>query len=45
MEPVPGRDVVSLQTCSLPDYAERIVVQAELVEDEQRDAPLWGPGT
>lgn len=44
MEPVPGRDVVSLQTCSLPDYAERIVVQAELVEDEQRDASFWGPG-
>lgn len=29
--PVPGESVVSLQTCTLPDYAERIVVQAELV--------------
>jgi sortase A len=29
--PVPGKSVVSLQTCTLPDYAERLVVQAELV--------------
>jgi LPXTG-site transpeptidase (sortase) family protein len=43
MEPIPGRNVVSLQTCSLPDYAERIVVQAELVEeDERRDPPFGG---
>lgn len=31
MNPVPGRSIVSLQTCTLPDYAERVVVQAELV--------------
>ena len=30
MEPVPGRSVVSLQTCTLPDYARRLIVQAEL---------------
>ncbi len=31
-EPVPGKKgVVSLQTCTLPDYEERLVVQAELV--------------
>ena len=29
-EPVPGRSVVSLQTCTLPDYSQRLVVQAEL---------------
>ncbi len=29
-DPVPGRSVVSLQTCTLPDYAQRLVVQAEL---------------
>ena len=29
-EPVPGRSVVSLQTCTLPDYSERLIVQAEL---------------
>ena len=28
--PVPGRSVVSLQTCTLPDYAQRLIVQAEL---------------
>lgn len=32
MEPVPGESVVTLQTCTLPDYTERIVVQGELVE-------------
>ncbi len=31
-KPVPGKDVVSLQTCTLPDYSERLVVQAELVD-------------
>jgi len=30
-EPVPGKSIVSLQTCTLPDYTQRIVVQAELV--------------
>ena len=30
-EPVPGKSVISLQTCTLPDYSERYVVQAELV--------------
>jgi sortase A len=29
-EPVPGRSVVSLQTCTLPDYSQRLIVQAEL---------------
>ena len=31
-EAVPGRSVVSLQTCTLPDYSERLVVQAELTD-------------
>lgn len=30
-EPVPGRNIVSLQTCTLPDYTQRLVVRAELV--------------
>jgi sortase A len=34
--PVRGKSVVSLQTCTLPDYAHRIVVQAERVEEELR---------
>ena len=29
-QPVPGRSVITLQTCTLPDYAERLIVQAEL---------------
>jgi sortase A len=29
-QPVPGRSIVSLQTCTLPDYSERLIVQAEL---------------
>ena len=29
-QPLPGRSIVSLQTCTLPDYSERLVVQAEL---------------
>ena len=30
-KPLPDKDVVSLQTCTLPDYSKRLVVQAELV--------------
>jgi sortase A len=29
-EPIEGKNVVTLQTCTLPDYAERLIVQAEL---------------
>lgn len=32
MEPVEGKSVVSLQTCTLPDYSKRIIVQGDLVE-------------
>jgi sortase A len=31
-EPVLGKNIVSLQTCTLPDYAERLIVRAELVK-------------
>lgn len=31
-EPFEGRNVVSLQTCTLPDYRQRLVVRAELVD-------------
>ncbi|MGB3632768.1 MAG: class E sortase [Rubrobacteraceae bacterium] len=30
-EPVPGRNVLTLQTCTLPDYSKRLIVQAELI--------------
>lgn len=32
MNPVEGKEVVTLQTCTLPNYEDRIVVQGELVE-------------
>ena len=33
-EPVPGKGIVTLQTCTLPNYTERIIVHAELTEVE-----------
>lgn len=30
-QPVPGKDVLTLQTCTLPDYSKRLIVQAEKV--------------
>jgi sortase A len=29
-QPVAGRNIVTLQTCTLPDYSQRLIVQAEL---------------
>ncbi len=34
MDTVEGKSVVSLQTCTLPDYKERLIVRGELVEKE-----------
>ncbi|SMC07547.1 sortase A [Rubrobacter radiotolerans DSM 5868] len=31
-EPVQGQDILTLQTCTLPDYSQRLIVQAELIE-------------
>jgi sortase A len=31
-DPVPGKNIVTLQTCTLPDYSQRLIVQAELIE-------------
>jgi sortase A len=31
--PLKGRNVLTLQTCTLPDYSRRLIVQAELVEE------------
>ena len=33
-EPIEGRNILTLQTCTLPDYARRVIVQAELVESQ-----------
>lgn len=35
-DPVPGKSVVSLQTCTLPNYTDRLVVQAALVFGPQQ---------
>jgi sortase A len=29
-KPVPGKSVVTLQTCTLPDYSQRLIIRAEL---------------
>lgn len=31
-KPVPGKSVVTLQTCTLPDYKQRMIVQAKLID-------------
>lgn len=33
-EPIAGKEVVSLQACTLPDYSRRLIVRAELVDVE-----------
>jgi sortase A len=30
---IPGKNIVTLQTCTLPDYSQRLIVQAELVNE------------
>ncbi len=32
-EPIEGKNILTLQTCTLPDYSRRLIVQAELVEE------------
>ena len=36
-EPVPGKSVLTLQTCTLPDYKDRLIVRAELVDKRGAD--------
>jgi sortase A len=31
-EPIPNKNILTLQSCTLPDYSQRLVVQAEFVE-------------
>jgi sortase A len=38
-KPVAGRNVVSLQTCTLPNYTDRLIVRAELVRILRGPAP------
>lgn len=35
LRPLEGKNIVSLQSCTWPDYARRIIVQAELVDVSQ----------
>ena len=35
---VPGKNILTLQTCTLPDYSHRLIVQAELVDTAQKSA-------
>ena len=30
LDPLPGKNVLTLQTCTLPDYSRRLIVQAQL---------------
>ncbi len=34
LQPVKGKDIVSLQTCTLPDYSHRLIVRGELVDKQ-----------
>ena len=36
LNPVEGRSIVTLQTCTLPNYARRLAVQAELTDVRER---------
>jgi sortase A len=33
-DPVAGKNILTLQTCTLPDYSQRLIVQAELVNTQ-----------
>lgn len=33
-EPIDGKNILTLQTCTLPNYSERLIVQAELVDTQ-----------
>src|SRR5918993_5329931 len=33
-DPTPGKSILTLQTCTLPDYIQRLIVQAELTKVE-----------
>jgi sortase A len=34
----PGKNILTLQTCTLPDYSQRLIVQAELVDTAEKAA-------
>ncbi len=32
---LPGKNILTLQTCTLPDYSQRLIIQAELTNTTQ----------
>jgi sortase A len=36
--PIEGKNIVSLQTCTLPDYAKRVIIRAELKDIESQES-------
>jgi len=34
----PGKNILTLQTCTLPDYSQRLIIQAELIDIAQKAA-------
>ncbi len=34
----PGKNILTLQTCTLPDYKQRLIVQSELTDTQQKSA-------
>lgn len=43
-EPVEGMNIITLQTCTLPNYTERLIVRAELERTVQSPAPQANAG-
>jgi len=37
-KPEPDKNILTLQTCTLPDYSKRLIVQAKLMDTEQKAA-------
>ena len=38
LKPIEGKNIISLQTCTLPDYTKRVIYRAELKDIESQDA-------
>ena len=38
LNPIEGKNIISLQTCTLPDYSRRVIYRAELKDIEPQDA-------
>ena len=37
-DPEPGKNILTLQTCTLPDYSQRLVIEAELTDTAEKAA-------